>query len=70
MYSNAFNTIVPCTLDTPVSINVGGKEVSISPDSFNLGPVSQGSNICIAGAAADPTLTGGELVRLFPSKQS
>ncbi len=33
-------------------------------------PVSQGSNICIAGAAADPTLTGGELVRLFPSKQS
>ncbi|KAI0280403.1 acid protease [Russula aff. rugulosa BPL654] len=49
---------IPCTLDTPISINVGGKEVRISPATFNLGPVSQGSDLCMAGAAADPTLTG------------
>ena len=61
------DALVPCTLDTPISINVGGKEVRISPATFNLGPVSQGSDLCMAGAAADPTLTGGELVRRFPS---
>jgi len=47
-------------------MNLGGKEVSISPASFNLGPVSPGSNRCVAGAAADPTSTSGELVRRFP----
>lgn len=59
--------LVPCTFDTPVSVNVGGKAVRISPGSFNLGPVSQGSSTCIAGAAAEEALTGGELVRRLPS---
>jgi len=48
-------------------MNVGGKEISISPASFNLGRVSQDSDRCVAGAAADPTLTSSELVRRFPS---
>lgn len=48
-------------------MNVGGKEVSISPASFNLGRVSQNSDLCMAGAASEPTLSGGELVRRFPS---
>ena len=61
------NTPVPCTFDTPISIDVGGKIVSISPALFNLGPVSQNSGTCIAGAAADRTLTGSELFRYFPS---
>ena len=47
-------------------MNVGGKEISISPATFNLGPVTPGSNLCMAGAAANPSLTGGELVRRFP----
>ena len=54
--------LVPCKFDTPVSVEVGGKTVSISPASFNLGPVSPNSSTCLAGAAADKTLTGGELV--------
>jgi len=41
-------------------MNVGGKEVSISPATFVLGPASQYSDLCIAGASADPTLTGSE----------
>jgi cathepsin D len=49
---------IPCSFDTPISIDVGGKTVSISPASFSLGPVSQNSSTCIAGAAADKTLTG------------
>jgi hypothetical protein len=61
------NTIVPCTLNTSISMNVGGKEVSISPHTFNLGPISQDSDLCIAGAAADSTLTGSESVHRFPS---
>lgn len=48
-------------------MNVGGKEVSISPASFNLGRVSQDSDLCMAGAAADAALTGRELVHRFPS---
>jgi len=50
---------IPCTLNTPISINVGGKEISISPASFNLGPVSKDSDLCMAGASADATLSGG-----------
>jgi len=49
---------IPCNFNTPISIDVGGKNVSISPASFNLGPLVEGSNICVAGAAADQTLTG------------
>jgi len=29
-------------------MNVGGKEVSISPDTFNRGRVSQNSDLCMA----------------------
>jgi hypothetical protein len=46
-------------LDTPISIDVGGREVSTTA-SFNLGRVSQDSDIRIAGAAA-------ELFRCLPS---
>jgi cathepsin D len=52
---------VPCNFNTPVSINVGGREVEISPATFNLGAVSPGSNNCVAGAAADPSLEGSKL---------
>jgi cathepsin D len=60
-----FYISVPCNFNTPISIDVGGKTVDISSASFNLGPVSQGSDICIAGAAADQSLTGGELDSLL-----
>ncbi|KAH9988225.1 Asp-domain-containing protein [Russula vinacea] len=43
---------IPCNFNTPISVYVGGKEVQISPATFNLGPVSTGSDTCIAGAAA------------------
>ncbi|KAN0123324.1 eukaryotic aspartyl protease [Russula decolorans] len=49
---------IPCTFNTSVSINVGGKAVSIPPASFNQGRVSEGSSTCVAGAVADPDLTG------------
>jgi hypothetical protein len=52
---------VPCDFDTPISIYVGGKEIKISPDTFNLGPLSTGSDRCLAGAASDDQLTGGKL---------
>ncbi|KAF8480127.1 acid protease [Russula ochroleuca] len=48
---------IPCSFNTPISFNVGGKAVSISPASFNTGPVSQGSSTCAAGALASATLT-------------
>ena len=47
-----FSITVPCNFNTPISVYVGGKEVQISPATFNLGPVSTGSDTCIAGAAA------------------
>jgi hypothetical protein len=53
-----FSIIVPCNFDTPISVYVGGKEVKISPASFNLGPVSAGSSTCYGGAAYDSSLTG------------
>ncbi|KAI0299940.1 acid protease [Russula brevipes] len=49
---------IPCNFNTRISINVGGKEVEISPATFNLGAVSPGSSTCVAGAAADPSLEG------------
>ena len=49
---------VPCDFNTPISIYVGGKEIKISPDTFNLGPISYGR--CLAGAAYDFQLTGGK----------
>jgi hypothetical protein len=55
------NLAVPCDFDTPISIYVGGKEIRISPDTFNLGPISNGSEICLAGAASDEELIGGKL---------
>ncbi|KAI0299938.1 acid protease [Russula brevipes] len=49
---------IPCNFNTPISISVGGREFEISPASFNLGPVSAGSDTCIAGAAASATFIG------------
>ncbi|KAF8492841.1 acid protease [Russula emetica] len=49
---------IPCDFDTPISVYVGGKEIRISPDTFNLGPISNGSEICLAGAASDEELIG------------
>jgi cathepsin D len=41
----------------------GGKEIEISPETFNLGviPTDDGSERCLAGAASDAQLTGGKL---------
>ncbi|KAH9984825.1 acid protease [Russula vinacea] len=47
---------IPCDFNTPISVYVGGKGVKISPESFNLGPISAGSDICVAGASSDATL--------------
>ncbi|KAH9984826.1 aspartic peptidase domain-containing protein [Russula vinacea] len=56
---NFYNYIpVPCNFNTPISVYVGGKEVKISPATFNLGPVSDGSDTCVAGAASIAALTG------------
>jgi hypothetical protein len=62
-----FSITVPCTFNTPISVYVGGtsggnsKEIKISPEAFNLGPISQGSNDCVAGAASYVELTAGKL---------
>ncbi len=55
-----FSFAVPCNFSTPISVHVGGKEVEISPDAFNLGPLSEGSDTCLAGAASDKSLTGSK----------
>ena len=52
---------VPCDFDTPISVYVGGKEITISRETFNLGPLSIGSNQCLAGAAWLKELTGRKL---------
>ena len=39
--------LIPCNFNTPISFDIGGKIISISPASFNLGPISPGSNTCI-----------------------
>ncbi|KAI0279434.1 acid protease [Russula aff. rugulosa BPL654] len=49
---------IPCNFTTPISIYVGKKEIKISPDTFNLGPISNGSDRCFAGAAWLEQLTG------------
>ena len=51
-----FSITVPCDFNTPISVYVGGKEVKISPESFNLGPISADSKTCLAGAASDAVL--------------
>ena len=61
----ASSITVPCNFDIPISVYVGGKEVKISPASFNLGPVSPGSDTCIGGAASDAGLKGGKLAFTF-----
>ena len=58
---------VPCDFDTPISVTVGGKEVEISPELFNLGAVSQGSDTCVAGAASNGAITGGKLASNNPA---
>ncbi|KAI0292907.1 acid protease [Russula brevipes] len=49
---------IPCNFNTSISIDVGGMKISISPALFNRGPVSEGSDTCVAGASSDPSLTG------------
>ena len=44
--------------------------VEISPATFNLGHVSEGSSTCAAGASADPSLTGSTLAVAFPVCQA
>lgn len=56
-----FSITVPCDFVPSVSVFVGGLEVVIPPASFNLGPISTGSNTCLAGAASDDRLTGSKL---------
>jgi len=49
---------IPCNFNTTISVFVGGKEVVISPATFNLGPVPGDSSTCFAGVASDPSLIG------------
>jgi hypothetical protein len=60
-HESFFYSLVPCSFNTSLSIDVGGKTVDISPASFNLGPIFEGSTTCVAGAAAATSLNGGEL---------
>jgi len=48
-----FPITVPCTFNTTISVYVGGRGFKIAPATFNLGPVSEGSDTCIAGAASN-----------------
>lgn len=58
-----FFLAVPCNFSTPISIYVGGKEIKISPDAFNLGPVLvEGFDTCLGGAVSNDALTGGKFV--------
>ena len=43
--------------------------IAISPDSFNLGPVSDNSGICFAGAASVPALNDSKVARRFSCGQ-
>jgi hypothetical protein len=52
---------VPCNFNTSIAVSVGGREVEISHESFNLGPVSEGSDTCVAGAASEESLTDSKL---------
>jgi len=49
---------IPCNFNTSISFDVGGKNINISPASFNLGPVPGSLDTCVAGAASDDSLTG------------
>lgn len=52
---------VPCNFSTPISVYFRETEIKISSDSFNLGPVSEGSDTCLAGAASDASINGIKL---------
>ncbi|KAF8501658.1 aspartic peptidase domain-containing protein [Russula emetica] len=56
-YGDGIYTI-PCNSSTPISVYVGGKEIEISFDAFNLGSLSEGSDASLTGAASDDQLTG------------
>lgn len=43
---------VPCNAIPNVSLTFGGNAYAISADTFNLGPVSQGSPDCVGGITA------------------
>ncbi|THH17843.1 hypothetical protein EW146_g3052 [Bondarzewia mesenterica] len=43
---------VPCDNVPEVSLTFGGKQISLAPKTFSLGPVSLGSSDCLAGIAS------------------
>jgi cathepsin D len=43
----------PCGSVPSTSITFGGKKFAISADTFNLGPVSEGSSSCVGGIVGD-----------------
>jgi len=57
--SSSFRYLVPCDSVPDVSLTFGGTEFSISPDIFNLGLVSEGSNDCVGG------IMGGDVPGMF-----
>ena len=56
-----FNISSAVPSSTTISVYVGGKEIEILPDAFNLSSPSGGSDICLAVAASGDALTGGKL---------
>ena len=56
-----FSITVPCDFHTPISIYFRGKEIKISADTFNLGPIDNDPGRCLGGAASDAELIGGKL---------
>ncbi|KAI0062158.1 acid protease [Artomyces pyxidatus] len=56
-YGDGIYTI-PCTFDTPIELTFNDVTFSVSPSTFNLGPVAQGSSTCVGGLGADDDLYG------------
>ncbi|KAI0292193.1 acid protease [Multifurca ochricompacta] len=47
---------IPCNFNAKISVNFGGKDFNVDPKMFNLGPIDQSSNLCLAGAASSNSL--------------
>ncbi|KAI0048764.1 acid protease [Auriscalpium vulgare] len=50
--------IYPCSFKKPITMTFGGTSFTISPETFNLGQIEEGSSMCVGGLGyiADPEL--------------
>ncbi|KAI9440395.1 acid protease [Lactarius indigo] len=47
---------IPCNFSTVVSFEFGGKRFPVSPSTFNMGSISEGSDTCVGGLIYFPSL--------------